>query len=231
MNLKDLSIKRKLMLITMLTSGVAVVLSSAGFLIYDLISFRNSLSQDLMTQADIIGYNSAAAMAFKDEASATVTLSALQAKQDIVSAVLYTRDGKIFANYSCPSAGKRLPFSSKLSGSLSRRRSKRGTPRNSISAVGHAPMEFAGQTICKHLLEFRADLRLLCTPRIFEAPEIDFRAHFAPRRHDENGFRHKKLRSSSHQILRRRNRKADRRVQYDVVRNSASGYGVAPRQR
>ena len=63
MNLKDLSIKRKLMLITMLTSGVAVVLSSAGFLIYDLTSFRHSLSQDLMTQAEIIGYNSAAAMA------------------------------------------------------------------------------------------------------------------------------------------------------------------------
>src|SRR5579872_938017 len=99
MNLKDLSIKRKLMLITMLTSGLAVVLSSAGFLIYDLISFRNSLSQDLMTQADIIGYNSAAAMAFKDEAAATVTLSALQAKEDIVSAVLYTRDGKLFAHY------------------------------------------------------------------------------------------------------------------------------------
>jgi len=33
-------------------------------------------------------------------------------------------------------------------------------------------MEFAGQTICKHLLEFRADLRLLCTPRVFEAPEM-----------------------------------------------------------
>ena len=99
MNLKDLSIKRKLMLITMLTSGVAVVLSSAGFLIYDLISFRQSLSQDLMTQAEIIGYNSAAAMAFKDESAATVTLSALQAKDDIVSAELFTRDGKIFAKY------------------------------------------------------------------------------------------------------------------------------------
>jgi signal transduction histidine kinase/DNA-binding NarL/FixJ family response regulator len=98
-NLKDISIKRKLMLITMLTSGVAVVLSSAGFLIYDLTSFRQSLSQDLMTQAEIIGYNSAAAMAFRDESSATVTLSALQAKQDIVSAVLYTRDGKVFARY------------------------------------------------------------------------------------------------------------------------------------
>jgi signal transduction histidine kinase/CheY-like chemotaxis protein len=99
MNLKNLSIKRKLMLITMLTSGVAVVLSSAGFLIYDLISFRQSLSQDLMTQAEIIGYNSAAAMAFRDESAATVTLSALQAKEDVVSAVLYTRDGKLFAQY------------------------------------------------------------------------------------------------------------------------------------
>jgi len=38
-----------------LTSGVAVVLSSQAFLIYDLISFRNSLSQDLMTQAILFG--------------------------------------------------------------------------------------------------------------------------------------------------------------------------------
>src|ERR1700726_3765267 len=99
MNLRDLSIKRKLMLITMLTSGLAVVLSSAGFLIYDLISFRQSLSQDLMTQAEIIGYNSAAAMAFKDESAATMTLSALQAKGDIVAAVLFTREGDLFAQY------------------------------------------------------------------------------------------------------------------------------------
>src|ERR1700722_10971828 len=109
MNLKNLSIKRKLMLITMLTSGVAVVLSSAGFLVYDLISFRHSLSQDLVTQADIIGYNSAAAMAFKDESAATVTLSALQAKEDIVLAVLYARDGKIFAQYSHPTSPRPSP--------------------------------------------------------------------------------------------------------------------------
>src|SRR6266404_4470077 len=117
MNLKNLSIKRKLMLITMLTSGLAVVLSSAGFLIYDLISFRNSLSQDLMTQAEIIGYNSAAAMAFRDEAAATVTLSALQAKEDIVSAVLYNRDGKVFAEYIHANASRQhLPAPPQLRG-------------------------------------------------------------------------------------------------------------------
>jgi signal transduction histidine kinase/ActR/RegA family two-component response regulator len=109
MNLQNLSIKRKLMLITMLTSSAALILSSVSFLIYDLISFRRQLSQDLMTQAEIIGFNSGAAMAFKDEAAATATLSALKAKDDIVAAALYSPEGKVFAHYS--QGDKRLPSS------------------------------------------------------------------------------------------------------------------------
>jgi signal transduction histidine kinase/CheY-like chemotaxis protein len=100
MILQNLSIKRKLTLITMLTSSAALVLSSFSFLIYDLISFRHLLIQDLMTQAEIIGYNSAGAMEFKDVPAATATLSALTAKEDIVTAALYTRDTKVFASYS-----------------------------------------------------------------------------------------------------------------------------------
>ena len=99
MILQNLSIKRKLTLITMLTSSIALILSSVSFLVYDLVSFRNLLRQDLMTQAEIIGYNSAGAMEFKDEPAATATLSALTAKEDIVTAVLYKPDGKIFAHY------------------------------------------------------------------------------------------------------------------------------------
>jgi len=99
MSLQNLSIRRKLILIKMLTSSLALLLSSASFLIYDLISFRHLLTQDLTTQAEIIGYNSAAAMAFKDEPAATATLSALKVKGDIVAAVLYNPDGKMFAQY------------------------------------------------------------------------------------------------------------------------------------
>jgi signal transduction histidine kinase/CheY-like chemotaxis protein len=99
MILQNLSIKRKLTLITMLTSSIALILSSVSFLVYDLVSFRNLLRQDLVTQAEIIGYNSAGAMEFKDEPAATATLSALTAKEDIVTAVLYKPDGKIFAHY------------------------------------------------------------------------------------------------------------------------------------
>jgi signal transduction histidine kinase/CheY-like chemotaxis protein len=109
MNLQNLSIKRKLMLITMLTSSVALVLSSVSFLTYDLMSFRRQLTQDLMTQAEIIGFNSGAAMAFKDESAATATLSALTAKEDIVAAALYSPEGKIFAHYF--NADKSLPSS------------------------------------------------------------------------------------------------------------------------
>ncbi|MGH9718249.1 MAG: ATP-binding protein [Candidatus Acidiferrales bacterium] len=99
MNLKNLSIKAKLMIITMLTTSIALVLLSASFLMYDLISFRHMLSEDLATQAEIIGYNSAVAMGFKDSSAATATLSALKAKEDIVAAVLYSPNGKIFAKY------------------------------------------------------------------------------------------------------------------------------------
>src|SRR6202045_429113 len=99
MILQNLSIKRKLTLITMLTSSAALVLSALSFLIYDLVSFRHLLIQDLMTQAEIIGYNSAGAMEFKDVPAATATLSALTAKEDIVTAALYKPDGKIFAHY------------------------------------------------------------------------------------------------------------------------------------
>src|SRR5438094_7066783 len=99
MILQNLSLKQKITLITMLTSRIALMLSSVSFLIYDLVSVRNLRSHDLMTQAEIIGYNSAGAMEFKDEPAATATLSALTAKEDIVTAVLYKPDGKIFAHY------------------------------------------------------------------------------------------------------------------------------------
>jgi signal transduction histidine kinase/CheY-like chemotaxis protein len=100
MILQNLSIKRKLTLITMLTSSAALVLSAFSFLIFDLISFRHLLIQDLKTQAEIIGYNSAGAMEFKDVPAANATLAALTAKEDIVTAMLYGRDTRIFAHYS-----------------------------------------------------------------------------------------------------------------------------------
>jgi len=98
-NLRNLSIKRKLTLLAVLTTTMAVMLTSASFLIYDLVAFRNILRHDLMTDAEIVAYNSAAALAFNDEAAAKVQLSALTAKSDLAAALLYRSDGRIFARY------------------------------------------------------------------------------------------------------------------------------------
>ncbi|MGH9350478.1 MAG: response regulator [Vicinamibacterales bacterium] len=99
MNIRDLSIKRKLMLITMLTSTLALLLASAGFVAYDLFAFRRQMSEDLLTQAEVIGSNSTAALAFQDPNTGAEILSALKAREGIVAAALYTRDNRLFAHY------------------------------------------------------------------------------------------------------------------------------------
>ena len=53
--LRNLSIKRKLTAIVVVTSGVAVVLASAAFLAYDYNTFRERMVTDLATTADGVG--------------------------------------------------------------------------------------------------------------------------------------------------------------------------------
>jgi signal transduction histidine kinase/CheY-like chemotaxis protein/Skp family chaperone for outer membrane proteins len=96
---RTLSIKGKLMLVTMLTSSVALLVASAGFLVYDLVAFRARMSQDLMTEARIIGANTAAGLAFHDERAVGEILAALKARDETVSAALYTPNGELFASY------------------------------------------------------------------------------------------------------------------------------------
>jgi signal transduction histidine kinase/CheY-like chemotaxis protein/HPt (histidine-containing phosphotransfer) domain-containing protein len=96
---RDVSIKRKLTLITMLSSVVALVLSSALFTVHDLSKLRQAMVSDLETQAEMIGSNSTAALAFDDTVSATELLASLSAKPRIVAACIYTIEGRPFAEY------------------------------------------------------------------------------------------------------------------------------------
>ena len=102
-----LSIKRKLMLITMSTSTVALLLASVGFVVYDMVAFRSQMSDDLMTQAEIVGANSMAALAFRDGPAAREILSALKAREGIVAAALYAPDGALLADYRRDNAAAR----------------------------------------------------------------------------------------------------------------------------
>ncbi|MBI3698471.1 MAG: response regulator, partial [Acidobacteria bacterium] len=108
MRLRDLSIGRKLTLIIVVTSSVALLAACAAFIIYGLFSFRNSTAEDLSSLADVIGANTPAALAFSDREAAEETLAALRTQDHIVAAGIYDRDGVIFARYGRDPAAARL---------------------------------------------------------------------------------------------------------------------------
>src|SRR5438132_6920208 len=96
--LRDISIKRKLTLIIMAASTVALLLVSAGFVTYELVTFRQKMVRDLWTLADIIGNRSTAALSFDNNEDGEEDLNSLRANKHIVAACLYKGES-LFARY------------------------------------------------------------------------------------------------------------------------------------
>jgi len=96
---RDLSISHKLRLVIMFTVSAALILACTAVLVYDWLAARDSMRNDLMVEAAMFSTNSTAALSFKDLAAENELLSTLEAKRQIVSAVIYTADGKPFASY------------------------------------------------------------------------------------------------------------------------------------
>jgi signal transduction histidine kinase/CheY-like chemotaxis protein len=99
MTFRNLSIQKKLRLIIMATTGVALMLACAAFLTYDQLAFRESMKSDLDTLAEIFGSSSRAAISFSDQKEATTILSGMKVKHSITRAVIYSGNGKPFAQY------------------------------------------------------------------------------------------------------------------------------------
>ena len=94
----------------MLVSGTALLLACTAFIGYDKLTFRDAMVRNLSTQAQIVGSNSVSALQFNDPQSGENTLSALKAAHNILSAGIYTPDGRLFASYSNEHGGN-LPAS------------------------------------------------------------------------------------------------------------------------
>jgi PAS domain S-box-containing protein len=99
MPFRNTPIRRKLMLILMLISGVVVLLTCGAFVVNELLTFKDKAFQSLNTLGDVIATNSTASLAFDNEADATEVLSTLKARPQIVAAALYDRQGRLFARY------------------------------------------------------------------------------------------------------------------------------------
>lgn len=95
-------ISRKLTRMNMLVSTSALLMACLTFFAYDLLTFRDTIVQNLSIQAQMAGSTSVSAILFNDVETATQTLAALEAAPAVLSAEILTPDGKSFARYRRP---------------------------------------------------------------------------------------------------------------------------------
>lgn len=100
----QVTLAQKLSKILLLTTGIAIILSTLVFTISNAIKLYNDTQQQLLSLALIVSHNTEAALLFNDSNSAKTTLSALQAKSEIEAAIIYDANKKLFAMYTAKTA-------------------------------------------------------------------------------------------------------------------------------
>jgi len=109
MNKSSTPIRRTLMLMIFLSSGVVLLVTSSAFCAYEFLTFRQSSIQQLQILSRAIASNSTAALAFQNAEDAASVLTAFKSDPHIVAAALYDTNGKVFAAYPAGVAAERLP--------------------------------------------------------------------------------------------------------------------------
>jgi two-component system, sensor histidine kinase and response regulator len=105
---RDISIRRKLTAMMMMTSLIVLLLAVVSFGTKDLLTFRRTMIKDLSMLAEVIGSNSIGALSFDDREFAENVLAALKANPHIVFACIYNKKGDLFAKYFNGKADKDL---------------------------------------------------------------------------------------------------------------------------
>jgi PAS domain S-box-containing protein len=101
---RNTSIRRQLTLVIVLTSAIALLLATVAAVGYEFVRFRYDRLLDLTAQAEIINASSAAALAARNDKAARNILAAMRTQHEVVSARMFDRDGKLFAEYVRPDA-------------------------------------------------------------------------------------------------------------------------------
>ncbi|HSN19873.1 MAG TPA: ATP-binding protein [Usitatibacter sp.] len=93
------SISQKIMLLVLVTTASALLLSAAGLVMYDLRAYERQWTADLNLQAEILARASAPALSFDDRKTAEKDLSLIRVRPEVLAAAIYTEHGRLFATY------------------------------------------------------------------------------------------------------------------------------------
>jgi len=113
MSTRAVPIRRRLISMVLLTSGVVLLVSTAASLAYEYLTYRQSALRHLATVGEVIANNSTAALAFDNVEDAKSILAGLRAEPHIAAGALYDRQGRLFATYPLAAAG--IPASASVS--------------------------------------------------------------------------------------------------------------------
>ncbi len=97
--LQQSSLRRKLILVIMLTTGLALSLAVTAFLAIEIRGFRVSAQRELQILADVLGEGSTAALEFKEPTEASRLLSTLRVHRRISEAAILDAKGQVFSSY------------------------------------------------------------------------------------------------------------------------------------
>lgn len=102
-NLRDISIKNKLILMQVFTSLLVLSIVFGVFIFTDINSYKQRKVESMMSLAQVIGTNSISTLQFDDPDAARDMLQDLHnVSPEIIHATIFNNKGEIFAHYSKP---------------------------------------------------------------------------------------------------------------------------------
>ena len=110
MNLRNISIKNKLVLMQVFTSAFVLGICITAFVLIDIKGFKDRKVISSIAIAQVVGFNSVSALEFLDNAAAKKILSELKVQNDILNVNILDQKGNVFASYTKPGSDSNYRF-------------------------------------------------------------------------------------------------------------------------
>ncbi len=96
------SLRGRVIAVVLVTTFATLAVAMATLVAYDAQAYRQAITADLITEAEILGRTNAPALVFDDPQAARENLAVLHARPALVAAAIYRLNGELFASYIRP---------------------------------------------------------------------------------------------------------------------------------
>ncbi len=103
------TISSKLSSLIWLTTGSALVIASISLTLYDFLSYKKLLLQEISSKAELVGQSASAALQFSDETAAHDIISLFEVDDAVSYASFHDRNGNLLTSYEADQSSEGFP--------------------------------------------------------------------------------------------------------------------------